>query len=330
MKPFFRAFFVSYLKIGMQTRILILGSNGQIGTVLSKALMDKFGLDQVICSDIRVPAEKPGQFIQLDILDTEGIKSAIDQYQINTVYHLAALLSANGEKNPELTWRINMDGTLGVFQVCVEKSIQRIFFPSSIAVYGPTTPKLSTPQHTSFEPSTVYGISKVTGELWAQYYHKRYGLDVRSIRYPGVIGWQSIPEGGTTDYAVEIYHAALRDKHYNCFLKKDTMLPMIYMDDVIKATLQLMDAPSENIHIRTSYNVAGMSFTPAQIYASIQKHLPDFTINYEPDFRQQIAESWNQSIDDSSARNDWAWKPTFDLESMTVDMLSHLKVKLSQ
>ena len=216
MKPFFRAFFVSYLKIGMQTRILILGSNGQIGTVLSKALMDKFGLDHVICSDIRVPAEKPRQFIQLDILDTEGIKSAIDQYQINTVYHLAALLSANGEKNPALTWRINMDGTLGVFQVCVEKSIQRIFFPSSIAVYGPTTPKLSTPQHTSFEPSTVYGISKVTGELWAQYYHKRYGLDVRSIRYPGVIGWQSIPEGGTTDYAVEIYYEAIKSQKYTC------------------------------------------------------------------------------------------------------------------
>ena len=308
-----------------KTKILVLGSNGQIGTVLCKALQDRYGLDQVICTDIREPKEQHGIFHMVNILDVEKVAQLIDDYKINTIYHLAAILSANGEKNPAFTWKINHDGLISIFNLAVEKKITRVFYPSSIAIYGPSTPKQNTLQHSSFEPSTVYGISKLTGELWADYYYRRYGLDVRSVRYPGVIGWQSIPEGGTTDYAVEIYHAALKDKHYNCFLAEHTKLPMIYMDDVIRATIELMEADSSSLSIRTSYNLAGMSFTPKEIYESIKKYIPDFTINYQPDFRQKIAESWTETIDDREARKDWNWKPNFDLDSMTRDMLAHLK-----
>lgn len=311
----------------LDTRILILGSNGQIGTVLTQALCDKYGEQNIIASDIRMPQQIACKFEIIDVTDIAKVSEIIDKFNINTIYHLAAILSANGEKNPSFTWKINHDATVKLFDLCVEKKISRIFYPSSIAIYGPHTPKINTPQYTSFNPSTVYGISKLTGELWSSYYHQRYGLDVRSIRYPGVIGWQSIPEGGTTDYAVEIYHAALKDGHYNCFLKSGTRLPMIYMDDVIRATINLMEADVNRIKVRTSYNLASMSFTPAEIFESIKRHIPKFTISYNPDFRQQIAESWNESIDDQSARDDWDWKPTFDLEEMTKDMLSHLQDK---
>jgi len=308
----------------MEKRILVLGANGQIGTVLCKALVKRYGKQNVILSDIREPKEQISQFEIIDVCDKAHIAKVIDQFQINTIYHLAAILSGNGEKNPALTWKINHDATVQLFDLCVEKKIQTIFYPSSIAIYGSTTPKINTPQYTSFNPSTVYGISKLTGEMWSAYYHRRYGLDVRSIRYPGVIGWQSIPEGGTTDYAVEIYHGAIKEKYYNCFLRANTRLPMIYMDDVIRATIQLMEAPSENLTIRTSYNLASMSFTPEELYDSIKQFIPEFKIEYKPDFRQQIADSWNESIDDSDAQRDWGWKPEFDLQSMTADMIKHL------
>ena len=308
----------------MEKRILVLGANGQIGTVLCKALVKRYGKQNVILSDIREPKEQISQFEIIDVCDKAHIAKVIDQFQINTIYHLAAILSGNGEKNPALTWKINHDATVQLFDLCVEKKIQTIFYPSSIAIYGSTTPKINTPQYTSFNPSTVYGISKLTGEMWSAYYHRRYGLDVRSIRYPGVIGWQSIPEGGTTDYAVEIYHGAIKEKYYNCFLRANTRLPMIYMDDVIRATIQLMEAPSENLTVRTSYNLASMSFTPEELYDSIKQFIPEFKIEYKPDFRQQIADSWNESIDDSDAQRDWGWKPEFDLQSMTADMIKHL------
>lgn len=308
----------------MEKRILVLGANGQIGTVLCKALVKRYGKQNVILSDIREPKEQISQFEIIDVCDKAHIAKVIDQFQINTIYHLAAILSGNGEKNPALTWKINHDATVQLFDLCVEKKIQTIFYPSSIAIYGSTTPKINTPQYTSFNPSTVYGISKLTGEMWSAYYHRRYGLDVRSIRYPGVIGWQSIPEGGTTDYAVEIYHGAIKEKYYNCFLRANTRLPMIYMDDVIRATIQLMEAPSENLTVRTSYNLASMSFTPEELYESIKQFIPEFKIEYKPDFRQQIADSWNESIDDSDAQRDWGWKPEFDLQSMTADMIKHL------
>ncbi|MDQ3140939.1 MAG: NAD-dependent epimerase/dehydratase family protein [Bacteroidota bacterium] len=305
-------------------KILMLGSNGQIGTVLSKALKERYGQDQIICSDINQPKIISNPFEVLDILDSQALSLVIQKYNITQIYHLAAILSAKGEKNPGLTWKVNLDGLINVLNVAVEHKISRVFFPSSIAIYGGSTPKINTPQHASFEPSTVYGISKLAGELWCQYYFNRFGLDVRSLRYPGVVGWQSVPEGGTTDYAVEIYHAALKLQHYTCFLKESTRLPMIYMDDAIRATLELMEADPQRLSIRTSYNLVGMSFTPGEIYAEIKKHITNFTINYQPDFRQQIAESWNETIDDQAAKMDWDWKPRFDLESMTLDMLHHL------
>ncbi|MBK9271806.1 MAG: NAD-dependent epimerase/dehydratase family protein [Saprospiraceae bacterium] len=305
-------------------KILMLGSNGQIGTVLADALRKRYGQDQVICSDIRTPSNPVPHFLLLDVLDKEAISRTIDEHGIVQIYHLAAILSASGEKNPLLTWQINMQGLLNVLELGVEKNIQRIFFPSSIAIYGPSTPKVNTPQFGSFMPTTVYGISKITGEMWCEYYYKRYGLDVRSIRYPGVIGWQSLPEGGTTDYAVEIFHAAIKSKYYRCFLREDTRLPMIYMDDVIRATIELMEADGKSLSLRSGYNLVGMSFTPAEIAAEIKRKVHDFKIEYEPDFRQAIAESWTESIDDSEARKDWAWKPHYDLPAMCAEMFKML------
>lgn len=309
-------------------KILMLGSNGQIGTVLAGALREKYGHDQIICSDIRQPTSLDGIFLKLDVLDKDSIAKVIDEYGVDQIYHLAAILSASGEKNPLLTWQINMQGLLNVLELGVEKKIKKIFFPSSIAIYGPSTPKVNTPQFGSFMPTTVYGISKITGEMWCEYYHKRHGLDVRSIRYPGVIGWQSLPEGGTTDYAVEIFHGALRSKSYNCFLKENTRLPMIYMDDVIRATIELMEADGSRLRLRSGYNLVGMSFTPKEIAEEITKHISDFTIEYNPDFRQNIAESWTESIDDQEARADWDWKPQYDLAAMTTEMLKMLKGKV--
>ncbi len=309
----------------MAEKILMLGSNGQIGTVLSQALRQRFGKDNVICSDVRVNQNSAeGPFELIDVLDREKLIQIIQDHKVTQIFHLAALLSAKGEQNPSLTWNINMQGLLNVLEISVQEKIQKVFFPSSIAIFGPTTPKVNTPQNASFQPSTIYGISKLTGEMWCEYYWRRYGLDVRSIRYPGVIGWQSLPEGGTTDYAVEIFHAAIEKGHYDCFLAEHTRLPMIYMDDAINATLNLMEADSDQIKTRTSYNLVGMSFTPGEIAHSIQKRIPNFRIDYKPDFRQKIAESWTESIDDSNARNEWGWKPAFDLEKMCDDMIEHL------
>ncbi len=306
-------------------KILILGANGQIGTVLAQALRAKFGGDSVITSDLRNPEKIQGPHEILNVLDSDQLKSLMDKYQVTQIYHLAAILSARGEQDPMTTWKINMDGLMNVLNIGVEKKISRIFYPGTIAIFGPSTPKKMTAQEASFIPTTVYGISKLAAENWCNYYHKRYGLDVRSVRYPGVIGWQSAAGGGTTDYAVEIFHEALKSGTYSCFLEADTRLPMIYMDDCIRATLELMDAPTEKITVRTSYNLASMSFTPAELASEIKKHIPNFEISYAPDFRQAIAASWSESIDDSIARRDWNWKPEFDLEKMTVDMINHLR-----
>ena len=306
--------------------ILVTGANGQIGTVLTEALRRKYGENQVLATDIKKPDVHSGHFEMLDILNVQRITEIIHDYKITTIYHLAAILSASGEWNPQKTWNVNFNAFLSILELARTEYL-KIFFPSTIAVFGTTTPRVNTPQHTSMIPSTVYGISKTAGELWSNYYHQRYGLDVRSVRYPGIISYQSMPGGGTTDYAVDIFHQALQHGEYTCFLKADTRLPMMYMDDAIRATLELMEAPAEKIKIRTSYNLAAMSFTPAELASEIQKHLPDFRINYEPDERQAIAESWTESIDDSPARNDWEWKHQYDISTMTTEMLNQLKKK---
>ena len=307
-----------------QERILVTGAGGQLGTVMTSALRDEFGTNQVVASDIKTIANPGGPFVILDILNTQRLVEVIDDYGITQIYHLAAILSANGEWNPLKTWNINLSAWINMLELAREKPIHKIFFPSSIGVFGDTTPKTSTPQFTAIDPSTMYGISKRTGELINQYYAKRYNLDIRSLRYPGVIGYQSMPSGGTTDYAVEIFHHAIKEKHYTCFLKEDATLPMIYIHDAIKATILLMKAPPQDISVRTSYNLAGMSFSPGEIADEIKKYIPDFEIKYKPDFRQDIAASWTQSIDDSKARSDWGWHPDYDLSGMTRDMFHHL------
>lgn len=305
-------------------KILVIGANGQIGSVLTEALRGQFGDNNVISTDIREPDKPSPPFELLDVMDAAKLADAVDRHDITQIYHLAAVLSAKGERAPLPTWDINMKGLLNVLEVAKEKKVAKVFYPSSIAVFGPTTPRVNTPQFTAMEPTTVYGISKVAGELWSQYYFNRYGLDVRSVRYPGIIGYQSLPGGGTTDYAVDIYHKAVLGQPFECFLREDTRLPMLYMDDAIRGTLQLMDAPADQVKVRTSYNLAAMSFTPAEIALEIKKHLPGFQVSYKPDFRQAIADSWTQSIDDTQARKDWGWAPRFDLPAMTVDMLEHL------
>ncbi|KXK39788.1 MAG: NAD-dependent epimerase/dehydratase family protein [Saprospiraceae bacterium] len=306
-------------------RILVTGANGQIGRVLTAKLRELYGNNNVLATDITKHDLDSEPFEFLDILNHQRTLEIIDDYKINQIYHLAAILSANGEWNPVKTWNINLNGLLSVLEICREKNIDRMFFPSTIAVFGNTTPRLDTPQDVPLLPTTVYGMSKTSGELWCNYYHKRYGVDVRSVRYPGIIGWQSLPAGGTTDYAVEIYHAALKEGHYECFLNADTRLPMMYMDDAIKATINIMQADPQEIKVRYGYNLSAMSFTPAEIAAEIKKHIPGFTISYKPDFRQDIAATWTESIDDSKAREDWKWSPDFDLNSMTIDMFKHLK-----
>ena len=308
-------------------KILVIGASGQIGSVLTEALQGHFGEENVIYTDIRQPDRPDAHFEILDVLDAQKMAALVDRYGITQIYHLAAVLSAKGEQAPLPTWDINMKGLLNVLEVAREKKVAKVFYPSSIAVFGLTTPRVNTPQYTAMEPSTVYGISKVAGELWCQYYTGRYGLDIRSVRYPGIIGYQSLPGGGTTDYAVDIYHKAVLGQPFECFLREDTRLPMLYMDDAIRGTLELMEAPAEKIAIRTSYNLSGMSFTPAEISLEIRKHLPGFQVTYKPDFRQAIADSWTQSIDDTPARRDWGWNPRFDLASMTRDMLLHLAEK---
>ena len=308
-------------------KILVVGACGQIGVELTLQLRKMYGEGAVIASDLREEhalLKGSGPYISLDIMNKETLHVLVLRYNITQVYLLAAILSATGEKNPMLAWHINMQSLLNVLDVAKEENLHKIYWPSSIAVFGPSTPKIETPQHTIVEPSTIYGISKFAGELWCEYYYNRYHVDVRSLRYPGLISYKSQPGGGTTDYAIEIFHDAINKKTYNSFLKEDTYLPMMYMPDAIRATIDLMHADADKLTVRSSYNLNGISFSPKEIAAEIKKHLPDFSITYEPDSRQQIADSWPKSIDDTPAQNDWGWKPEFDLASMTEDMLKNI------
>ncbi len=307
--------------------ILIIGAGGQIGAVLTDALRDVYGTDHVVASDLRPLEGQDGPTEVLNALDGAALEEVVKKRRINQIYHLAAILSATGEQDPQRAWQINMQSLFNVLEVARQRSLNKVYFPSSIAVFGREAARFDTPQFEVLIPETVYGISKVAGENWCNYYNRRYGVDVRSLRYPGIIGYQSMPGGGTTDYAVDIYHYAVQDKPYECFLRADTSLPMLYMPDAIRATLELMEAAATKVTVRTSYNLAGMSFTPAEVAESIRRVVPDFKISHKPDFRQAIADSWPETIDDSKARHDWGWKPEFDLDAMTVDMLHHLKIK---
>ncbi len=312
----------------MNPKILIIGACGQIGTELTHKLRAIYGTENVVASDIRKlnnDIVNSGTFEVINALDFNQIEHLVEVHQITDIYLMAALLSATAEKNPAFAWDLNMNSLFHVLNLAKAKKIKKIFWPSSIAVFGPTTPRENTPQYAIMEPSTVYGISKLAGERWCEYYYTHFGVDVRSVRYPGLISWSTPPGGGTTDYAVDIYHKALSDGKYECFLSSETKMPMMYMDDAITATIQIMQAPAEQIKIRSSYNLASMSFNPSEIASEIKKHIPKFTISYKPDFRQVIADSWPASIDDSKARADWGWYQEFDLESMTVDMIEHLK-----
>ena len=308
-------------------KILIIGACGQIGTELTHKLREIYGTDNVIASDIRKlnnDVVNSGPFEVVNALDFNQIDHIVEEHHIEEIYLMAALLSATAEKNPAFAWDLNMNSLFHVLNLAKAKKIKKIFWPSSIAVFGPTTPKELTPQYTIAEPSTVYGISKQSGERWCEYYNHIFGVDVRSIRYPGLISWTSPPGGGTTDYAVDIFHKALSDGNYTCFLSEDTKMPMMYMEDAIRATIEIMQAPAENVKIRSSYNLAAMSFTPKEIAGEIKTHIPDFSIDYAPDFRQKIADSWPASIDDSAARTDWGWKHNYDITSMTKVMLDSL------
>ena len=312
----------------MEKRILIIGASGQIGNELTMYLRNMYSNQNVIASDIREASSivmESGPFEILDAMNAKAIEEIVTNYKITDVYLMAAMLSATAEKYPIKGWDLNMTSLFNVLNLAKDKKIEKVFWPSSIAVFGPTTPKINTPQHTIMEPATVYGISKQTGERWCEYYHKRYGVDVRSIRYPGLISYKTPPGGGTTDYAIEIFHKALKDKNYTCFLTAQTALPMMFMDDAINATVNIMLAPPQKIKIRNAYNLAALSFNPQELAASIQKHIPDFTINYKPDFRQAIADSWPASIDDAVARKDWGWQHTIDLDKMTKIMIDNLK-----
>ncbi len=312
------------------SKILIIGACGQIGSELTYKLRDIHGHDNVIASDIsynNLDVVNSGIFEIVDAQDYASILICVEKHQIDTIYLMAAMLSATGEKYPMKAWDLNMNSLFHVLNLAKAKFIKKVFWPSSIAVFGPTTPKDQTPQYTIMEPTTVYGITKQVGERWCQYYFEKYGVDVRSIRYPGIISWKTLPGGGTTDYAVEIYHKALSDGAYESFLSEETELPMMFMDDAIDATVKLMQAPADKLTIRSSYNLAAMSFTPKEIASEIKKHIKNFNITYNPDFRQQIADSWPKSIDDSYARNDWNWKHQFDLELMTKEMLTQLAKK---
>lgn len=309
-------------------RILIIGASGQIGVELTLALRKIYGDANVIASDLREENELlkgTGPYVSLDVLNRDMLHGQVIRQGVTQIYLLAAILSATGEKNPNLAWHLNMQSLLNVFEIAREEQVKKVFWPSSIAVFGPTSPKQNCPQQTIIEPVTVYGISKYAGEFWCNYNYHRYGVDIRSVRYPGLISYKSAPGGGTTDYAVEIFHEALENKKYNCFLKEDTYLPMMYMPDAIRATIELMESDASKISVRTSYNLSGMSFSPKEIAAEIKKHIPQFVINYKPDYRQPIAESWPQSIDDHIARSDWGWKEEYDLSAMTTDMLKNLK-----
>jgi nucleoside-diphosphate-sugar epimerase len=311
-------------------KILVTGAGGQLGSELTQGLWGLYGKENVIATDIKEPQGilTTGNFEILDVLQQKQLSTLIQKNSITQVYHLAAVLSATGEKNPRLAWQLNMDGLIQVLDAAAEFKVEKVYWPSSIAVFGPTTPKIKTPQDTIMDPTTIYGISKQAGERWCEWYYKNRGLDVRSLRYPGLIGYKTKPGGGTTDYAVDIFFKALTDKKYECFLKPDTYLPMMYMNDAVKATLDLMNAPAEKIKVRSSYNISAMSFCPSEVAAEIQKHIPEFQISYNPDFRQSIADSWPKSMNDSTARIDWGWEPQFDLAEMAEDILTNLPALL--
>ncbi len=310
-------------------KILVIGACGQLGTELTQSLMNRYGHDNVIPSDIndRKGFYKNNNFEALDVLDKTTLLRITKNQGISQIYHLAAVLSAKGEDDPLFAWKLNMEGLLNVLEVARTEKLEKIYWPSSIAVFGPGTQKEMTPQETIADPDTVYGISKLAGERWCQYYFEKYGVDVRSIRYPGLIGWKGQPGGGTTDYAVDIYHKAVNGEEFECFLDGNIYLPMMYMDDAIRATIELMEADPNNVKVRSSYNVSAMSFSPKEIYNAIKLHYPQFEISYKPDFRQQIASSWPYSIDDSEAREEWGWNPCFDLGKMTEEMLTNLAGK---
>ncbi|HEY4934925.1 MAG TPA: NAD-dependent epimerase/dehydratase family protein [Puia sp.] len=313
-------------------KILVIGASGQIGTELTLALRQQFGGEMVIAADLKREADLlkgTGPFLPLDIMDKEILRVQVRRHEIKTIFLLVAMLSAAGEKNPLLAWHLNMQSLINTLEVAREEAVKKVFWPSSIAVFGMDAPKENCPQDAYAAPSTVYGISKLTGEQWCHYYFFRYGLDVRSIRYPGLISYKTLPGGGTTDYAIEIFHSAIRGEKYISFLRSDKRLPMMYMDDAVRATIELMEAPVSKISVRTAYNLAGISFTPAEIAHEIKRLIPDFSIEYEPDFRQAIADSWPESIDDRIAVRDWGWKPAFNLKNMTEEMIRHISPGLA-
>ena len=313
-----------------QAVVLVIGANGQLGSVLIKELQKIHGTSNVIASDVYLNPDFEGVFELLDATDMVSINSVVKKHSVTQIYQLAAILSAKGEQHPLKTWDLNTKMMLNVFEVSRNSTVNKVFFPSSIAVYGTKAPLQNSPQSAFLNPATVYGISKAAGENWAQYYFNKYDLDIRSIRYPGVIGYQSMPGGGTTDYAVDIYHSAVKRENYKCFLKANTKLPMVFMEDAIRATIELMQTPKENIKTRTSYNLGSMSLNPSEIYEAIKKQYPSFKIEYQPDFRQVIADNWPKSIDDKEARNDWGWEPKFNLKSMTSTMLEKLEQKYNK
>lgn len=309
-------------------KILVIGASGQIGVELTLALRKIYGNTNVVASDLREENELlkgSGPYVPLDIMNKEMLHVQVIRQNVTQVYLLAAILSATGEKNPNLAWNLNMQGLLNVLDIAKEEQVHKVYWPSSIAVFGPTSPKKNCPQQTIIEPTTVYGISKYAGEFWCNYYHQRYGVDVRSIRYPGLISYKSAPGGGTTDYAIEMFQEAIEEKKYTCFLNKDTFLPMMYMPDAIRGTIELMEAPAEKISVRTSYNLSAMSFSPEQLAVEIKKYVPDFETDYKPDYRQPIADSWPESIDDSVARRDWGWNQEYDLAKMAAEMVGNLR-----
>jgi len=315
----------------IKEKILVIGACGQIGVELTLELRKIYGGANVVASDLRAENELlkgTGPYVSLDVMNKEMLHVQVIRQNITQIYLLAAILSATGEKNPNLAWHLNTQSLLNVLEIAKDENVHKVYWPSSIAVFGPTSPKINCPQKTVIEPTTVYGISKFAGEFWCNYFNHRYQIDVRSLRYPGLISYKSEPGGGTTDYAVEIFHEAIEQDHFTCFLKADTYLPMMYMPDAIRATIELMESPVDKISVRTSYNIHGMSFSPKEITEEIKKHIAGFTISYEPDYRQQIAESWPQSIDDSVARNDWNWKPKYDLATMTRDMIENLQMEI--
>jgi len=308
-----------------EDKILIIGSGGQIGIELAQELSLLYGCDNVVVADLNpIVALPTNPFEQLDVLNKDALFAIVKKHGIKQIYLLAALLSATGEQNPMFAWKLNMEGLFNVLDLAKEKHITKVYWPSSIAVFGPTTPRINTPQFTVMEPSTVYGISKQAGERWCEWYFRKFNVDVRSLRYPGLIGWKSAPGGGTTDYAVHIFHEAIKNKNYECFLSANTALPMMHMEDAIRATIEIMHSPAENIKIRGSYNLAGISFTPDQISSEIRKHIPDFRISYKPDFRQEIADSWPQSILEDEAKNQWNWSMKYNLSSLVENMLLNL------